>query len=61
MTDRDVVQAAYEDQLAQLFELFFANTVQADGRAAEVAQAERAFQASVQQAREVRDRALMLL
>ncbi len=61
MTDRDVVQAAYEDQLAQLFELFFANTVQADGRAAEVAQAERAFQAGVQQAREVRDRALMLL
>ncbi|RVT88384.1 hypothetical protein [Inhella crocodyli] len=61
MTDRDVIQAAYEDQLAQLFEHFFANTVEAEGQAAELAQAERAFQAGVRRAREVRDRALALL
>lgn len=61
MTDAEVIQAAYEEQLAELFDVFFANLLEADGETGDVAMAEEAFQAGLHQARHARDRALTLL
>lgn len=61
MTDQEVLQAAYEARLAKLYEVMFMSHVAASGNAAELAKADAAFKAGVEQARQVRDRAIALL
>ena len=61
MTDKEVVQDAYETKLGKLYEVMFASYTAAGGNPAELAKADAAFKAGVQQARQVRDRAIALL
>jgi hypothetical protein len=61
VTDKEVIQDAYETKLGKLYEVLFASYTAAGGAPAEQSKAEAAFKAGVQQARQVRDRAISLL
>jgi hypothetical protein len=61
MTDKEVIQDAYETRIGKLYEVMFANYTAASSVPAELAKADASFKAGVQQARQVRDRAIALL
>lgn len=61
MTDKEVIQDAYETKVGKLYEVMFASYTAAGGNAAEQAKADAAFKSGLQQARQVRDRAIAQL
>jgi hypothetical protein len=61
MTDTQIITAAYQDALKQVFSVFFTSSAGAAGNAAAIQQAEQAFVAGVTLARSARDRAIALL
>lgn len=61
MSDREVIQNAYEADLARIYSIFVSNYTTALSDAEKEAEAEEGFQRAVAHARHVRDRALALL
>ena len=60
MNDKDIIQQAYANTLERLFGVFFESSIVAD-TPKKKKQAEDAFTAGIQFARDVRDRALTLV
>ncbi len=61
MTDKEVIQDAYETKVGKLYEVMFASYTIAAGNPSEQSKADAAFKSGVQQARQVRDRAIAQL
>jgi len=61
MSDREIIQKAYEADLARIYSVFVSNYTTALSDPEKEAEAEAGFQRAVAHARHVRDRALVLL
>ena len=61
MSDREVIQEAYEADLATLYAVFVSNYTTALSDSEKEAEAEANFQRAIAHARHIRDRALELL
>jgi hypothetical protein len=61
MTDKDMIQQAYEDKLGNLYEQLFNGLLAAQADPAQVAAAEGRFSQGVALARRTRDRAMALV
>ena len=60
MTDKDIVQQAYEDAVRKVYEIYYDASIVASGPP-EQAVADQRFQDGIRKARAVRDRALGLI
>lgn len=61
MTDRDLIQAAYEDTVRSAYRVFFESYTNAQGSKPDEDAAEANLQRAFTHARHIRDRALALL
>jgi hypothetical protein len=61
MSDREVIQKAYEEYLTSIYAVFTSSFTTALGDKQKEAEAEAAFQKAVAHGRHIRDRALALL
>jgi len=60
MTDREIIGSAYQETVSVVYRTFFDAYLAADDDE-QRAQAEKTFQRGIQKAREIRDRALVIL